>query len=76
MKTGQEFLDELPEPAKGFAIKAMKSQGKYERVEASFRDMNNFISSAFTWADTPQGKSYWAKICHGETTGAEPFNEQ
>ena len=48
-------IKDLPEPAKSLAL-------KYQEKSLDKANPNDYLLTAFNWADTKEGSEYWAKL--------------
>ena len=57
-------IKDLPEPAKSLALKYQKKSldKANPRFAYFFSNPNDYLLTAFNWADTKEGSEYWAKL--------------
>jgi len=68
MKTIKEHLQDLPHPARVFALENMW----WEDAENKYETRAQALDMAFNWSRSPQGYKYWHNI-HAALIGNDPL---
>jgi len=61
-QTGLQWLRLMQEPYQSEAKKAIEEQGTQYVLEESYGSNVSFLSSAFIWDKTKQGRQYWSNL--------------
>lgn len=74
-KSGYYYLRKLTRPQRKAWIKANRNDMPLipilDYLQATYPDMDDFISSGFIWNETPEGYEYWEKIANAARWNTE-----
>lgn len=66
MKTTRQYLESLPEPYRSEALENYELQNNADQKERDdncpWGNSGNFLSNAFVWSKTKQGRKYWSEL--------------
>lgn len=64
MKTGQQWLNQLPDWIQELWISNTKKDEKAQKwfLSSTYSSMSSFISASFVWNETEQGHQFWNEV--------------
>lgn len=73
MKTGQHWLESLPDWIQELAIVEIDKFKAGDTMSKTYSSLSAWLSNAFLWSETPQDYTFWSEVAGYGTTMSKDY---